>query len=314
MPATEILCVGEVVWDALPAGLFLGGAPFNVACHLSAAGLPVALVSRVGRDHLGDEVIRRAAWYGVDTTLVQRDDVRPTGLVRVTVDDVGAASYEIVDPAAWDAIAATPELLDRAASARAIVFGSLAQRSEVSRRTIERLWETDALLVFDAKLRPPHDDPAVVRRSLEHAVMVKVTEPELRQLAEWFALDDDSIAQTAESVATMFGCDIVSVTRGREGSGLWHDGRWTEQPGFEVEVRDTVGAGDAFLAVLLAGLLRGTDDRTLLRHANLAGAYVATQSGAVPTDQPAASGAPPAEEPAPKPRRQGPRHRPRRRE
>jgi fructokinase len=301
MPATEILCVGEVVWDALPAGLFLGGAPFNVACHLAAAGLPVSLVSRVGRDHLGDEAVRRAAWYGVHTDLVQRDDTLPTGLVRVTVDAAGAPSYEIVDPAAWDAIAPTPELLRRAADARAIVFGSLAQRRETSRRTIERLGSADAVRVFDANLRPPHDDAEVVRASLARAAVAKLTEAELRRVAEWFRLPDESAARTAAAIAETFGCRVVCVTRGSEGAGLWHDGRWTEHPGFEVEVRDTVGTGDAFLAVLLAGLLRGgADDRTLLRHANLAGAYVATQAGAVPADQPAAAGtAAAAEPPAP---------------
>src|SRR5438105_2656179 len=178
-PRTDILCVGEIVWDALPAGLFLGGAPFNTACHLSAAGLPVALVSRVGADQLGDEALRRAAWYGVDTTLVQVDPALPTGLVRVAVDERGSASYEIVDPAAWDAIEPEPALLQRGAAARAIVFGSLAQRAAVSHDTIEQLWRvgTDTLLVFDANLRAPYDDADVVRLSLGSAALVKLTEP-----------------------------------------------------------------------------------------------------------------------------------------
>jgi fructokinase len=307
----EILCVGEVVWDALPAGLFLGGAPFNVACHLRAAGMPVALVSRVGVDHLGDEARRRAAWYGVDTSLVQVDPALPTGLVRVTLHDGGGgASYEIVEPAAWDAIAATDELLRRARAARAIVFGSLAQRNEVSRRTIERLWRTDAMLVFDANLRPPYDDRAVVRRSLERASFVKLAEQELRQLAEWFDLPGGASAtadrRTVSALAEAFDCAVVCVTRGGEGAVLWHEGRWTEHPGFEVDVRDTVGSGDAFLAVMLTGLIRGgaPDDQTLLRHANLAGAYVATQPGAVPPDQ-AAAVAPP--EPAVPRRKRRPR-------
>jgi fructokinase len=293
MPGTEILCVGEVVWDALPAGLFLGGAPFNVACHLSAAGLPVALVSRVGRDHLGDEALRRAAWYGVDTTLVQLDDALPTGLVRVSVGEDGSPSYAIVEPAAWDAIASTPALLARAADARAIIFGSLAQRAATSRDTIARLWRTDATLVFDANLRAPHDDPEIVRHSLAHAAIAKLTEAELRRIATWFRLRGSTPRALASALAASFGCRVVCVTRGRAGAALWHEGQWTEHPGFEVEVRDTVGTGDAFLAVLLAGLLRGTDDRTLLRHANLAGAYVATQPGAVPADQAAAAPPPP---------------------
>ncbi|MDF1504965.1 PfkB family carbohydrate kinase, partial [Roseisolibacter sp. H3M3-2] len=303
----EILCVGELLWDALPAGLFLGGAPFNVACHLRAAGQPVAMVSRVGDDRLGDEALRRAAAYGVATDLVQRDPSLPTGFVRVALDAEGGAAFEILAPAAWDAVAAEPALLRRAASARAIVFGTLAQRAPTTRRTVERLLESSALLVFDANLRPPHVDPEVVRRSLARASIVKLTERELRQAAGWFGLaapgPDGALEATVADLAARFDCGAVAVTRGREGSALWHDGRWTEQPGFAVEVRDTVGSGDAFLAVLLAGLLAGGDDAVVLQHASLAGAYVATQPGAVPPDQgataaPLTADAPPAPRPS----------------
>lgn len=286
-PGSEILCVGEVLWDALPAGLFLGGAPFNVACHLRAAGALVTMVSRVGADHLGEEALRRVARYGVGADLVQVDQALPTGLVRVTVDQAGNAEYEIIEPAAWDAIAPSDALIRRATDARAIVFGTLAQRNAVTRGTIERLWETDALKVLDVNLRPPYDDPEVVRRSLHHADVVKMNDDEMRRIAVWFDLHG-SLRAMAARLAESFACDTVCVTRGRDGAALWRDGRWTEHAGFEVEVRDTVGAGDAFLAVLLAGLLTGAEDAALLQHANLIGAYVATQSGAVPADQPSA--------------------------
>jgi fructokinase len=285
MTGSEILCVGEVLWDALPAGLFLGGAPFNVACHLRAAGLPVALVSRVGADHLGDEVRRRCAGYGVSTDLLETDPTLPTGLVRVEIDEAGNARFDIVSPAAWDAIALNDALFLRAADARAIVFGSLAQREATSRATIERLWSVPALMVFDANLRPPHVDMEIVRRSLERADLVKVNEQELARIAEWFGFPE-SERDAAAAIAETFRGATVCVTRGSRGAALWRDGRWTEHAGYEVEVRDTVGAGDAFLAVLLAGLLAGGDDRATLQHANLMGAYVATQHGAVPADQP----------------------------
>ena len=291
MAGSEILCVGELLWDSLPAGLFLGGAPFNVACHLRAAGLPVSMVSRVGSDQLGGEALRRAARFGVATELVQVDPRLPTGLVRVTIRDDGNAEYEIVEPAAWDAIDVTPALLEHAAGARAIVFGTLAQRGPTSRRTIERLWQTDAMRVLDVNLRPPHDDPTIVHRSLGHADVVKMNEGEMRRIAEWFDLPPD-LRDAAAALSETYACRTVCITRGREGAALWRDGRWTEHHGFQVEVRDTVGAGDAFLAVLLAGLLSGTEDRALLQHANLIGAYVTTQVGAVPADQPS----PPAPE------------------
>ncbi|MFL5608111.1 MAG: carbohydrate kinase family protein [Gemmatimonadaceae bacterium] len=287
MPGSEILCVGEVLWDALPEGLFLGGAPFNVACHLRAAGTPVSMVSRVGHDRLGEEALRRAARYGVGVDLVQVDDTLPTGFVSVTVDDAGVPTYEIVAPAAWDAITASDALLARAANARAIVFGSLAQRDATSRHTIERLLGSTALKVFDVNLRPPFEDREVVRRSLERADVVKLSETEMRQVADWFDLRG-SPRVTAAGLAESFGCSVVCITRGSNGAALWHDGAWSEHPGFTVEVKDTVGAGDAFLAVLLVGLLSGGDDAMLLQNANLIGAYVATQFGALPTDQAAA--------------------------
>jgi fructokinase len=287
MPSSEILCVGEVLWDALPEGLFLGGAPFNVACHLRAAGTPVSMVSRVGSDRLGQEALRRAARYGVGVDLVQVDDTLPTGFVSVAVDDAGTPTYEIVAPAAWDAITAGDALLARAADARAIVFGSLAQRHATSRRTIERLLDSKALKVFDVNLRPPFEDRDVVRRSLQQADVVKLSDSEMTRVADWFDLRGTPRAAAA-GLAESFGCSVVCITRGRDGAALWHDGTWTEHPGFAVEVKDTVGAGDAFLAVLLVGLLSGGDDAMLLQNANLIGAYVATQFGALPTDQAAA--------------------------
>ena len=287
MPKSEILCFGEVLWDSLPSGLFLGGSPFNVACHMRAAGLPVSMVSRIGADRLGDEVLRRAARYGVGTDLIQADESLPTGFVRVAIDDAGESTFDILAPAAWDAIAPEATLLARAAKARAIVFGSLAQRGSVSRRTMERLWETEALMVFDVNLRPPYADREIVRRSLERADVVKVNHVEMKTIGSWFDLPATG-REAAKALAERFHCDVVCLTRGRRGAGLWRDGRWTDHPGFEVEVRDTVGAGDAFLGVLVAGLFAGTESSALLNNANLIGAYVTTQFGAVPADQLAA--------------------------
>lgn len=305
MPSPEVLCVGEVLWDALPEGLFLGGAPFNVACHLRAAGTQVAMVSRIGNDRLGDEVLRRAARYGVATDLVQVDDVLPTGFVRVDVDDSGNPAFEILAPAAWDAIAPTAALLARAKAARAVVFGTLAQRHATSRATIQRLWDTEALMVLDVNLRAPFEDREIVRQSLRRADVVKLSAKELERVAGWLDLRG-SPREMVAALAETFTCPVVCVTRGSDGAALWHDGKWSEHPGFRVEVRDTVGAGDAFLAVLLAGLLAGGEDSAILQHANLIGAYVATQFGAVPSDQGAAISTPaPAGRPVRRSRQRG---------
>ena len=281
MPTGEVLCVGEILWDSLPTGLFLGGAPFNVACHLGADGVQVAMVSRVGADPLGDEALRRAREYGVATDLVQVDPNLPTGLVNATIDESGEARYVIVDGVAWDAIEPNETLLARAKNAAAIVFGTLAQRHATTRRTIERLWESKALMVLDLNLRPPYEDRDVIRRSLERADVVKVNSDELQHLATWFGLPSGD-RESASGMSRLFSCPVVCVTRGRSGAALWRDDVWTENPGFEVHVRDTVGAGDAFLASLLAGLLAGADNETLLKDANRRGADVAAQFGALP--------------------------------
>jgi fructokinase len=280
----EILCVGEVLWDALPAGLFLGGAPFNVACHLHMLGEAVAFVSRVGDDVLGREVVRRLALRGMEADLVQVDPARPTGFVEVTLDADGVPSYVIVEPAAWDAIALTDALAERAEAAGVVVFGSLAQRHVPSRQTIQALAETRALKVFDINLRPPFVDRAVVEAALHAADVVKLNDDELHQMAQWWGLSAP-LQATVAGLARRFGNGAVCLTRGAHGAALWREGRWTEHPGFRVAVKDTVGAGDAFLAGLLSRLLAGQDDHEVLAFANRLGAYVASQFGATPAYQ-----------------------------
>ncbi|MFP4229022.1 MAG: carbohydrate kinase family protein [Salinivenus sp.] len=276
----DILCIGEILWDALPDGLFLGGAPFNVAYHLHALGTEVAVASRVGDDLLGEEALRRLRAYGLATDLIQIDDSRPTGFVRVELDASGEPAYEIVAPAAWDAITLTDALRRRAHRAPALVYGSLAQRAVPSRQTIQELIQADALSVFDINLRPPYVDRAVVDRSLRAADVVKCNAEEFERLNTWFDLSDEPTALAG--LAAAFGCEAVCVTRGAAGAWLWREGEQCAHPGYDVTVADTVGAGDAFLAGLLTGLLAGEESEHLLDRANRLGAYVASRDGALP--------------------------------
>lgn len=278
----EILCVGEILWDALPDGLFLGGAPFNVARHLRALGEKVAFASRVGEDRLGDEALRRLEAHDLDTNLIQVDDSLPTGFVRVGLDYTGEPDYEIVEPAAWDAIALTESLRAQAEDAAALVYGSLAQRARTSRDTIRALCETDALGVFDVNLRPPFVDRKRIEYSLLHADVVKLNDEELQRMRTWFGLPD-AAEEAMSDLASTFSCETVCVTRGDEGARLWKNGKCWDHPGHAVEVTDTVGAGDAFLAALLSGLLKNRDGDTLLDCANRLGAYVASRPGAFPS-------------------------------
>lgn len=277
----DILCVGEILWDALPEGLFLGGAPFNVACHLHALDEDVAFASRVGDDVLGDEALRRVRARGLDPEWIQVDDERPTGFVRVELDTTGEPDYEIVEPAAWDAIALSESLQVRIDETAAVVFGSLAQRAPISRQTIQTLCEMAAVRVFDVNMRPPYVDRKRIEQSLLLADVVKLNDDELDRLRPWFDLPDETEA-AMRALGTTFDCSAVCVTAGEAGARLWHDGEHSHHPGYDVTVVDAVGAGDAFLAALLSGLLAGRGGDDLLALANRLGAYVASHSGAFP--------------------------------
>jgi fructokinase len=278
---TPVLCFGEVLWDSLPGGLFLGGAPFNVAYHLRSLGIDALMVSAVGDDALGGIIRRRAAEKGIPTGLLGTEPSAPTGLVHVSLDGAGNASYEIVQPAAWDFIRMTPELRAAAAGASALVFGSLAQRGGVTRATLLELLGLDLLKVFDVNLRPPFDDPGVVEAGLSRSQVVKLNDQEFLRLARWFGLPR-SPREGAGALALRYGPTTVCITRGAKGAALWHEERWSEHPGYSVRVRDTVGAGDAFLASLLKGVLDGQTDQEILKRANAHGAFVATRDGATP--------------------------------
>jgi fructokinase len=278
---SAIICVGEVLWDSLPRGLFLGGAPFNVAFHLNALGAEAVVTTAVGDDALGRIIIQRMEEKGLSADLLQIDQTAPTGLVHVRLDSAGNASYEIVAPAAWDYIRLTPTLEHSAASSGALVFGSLAQRGEVTRKTIRSLLAMGMLKVFDVNLRPPFDDRAIVLEGLERADVVKLNDQEFERLRNWFDLPS-GIQPGAKALAERYDIRTVCITRGSSGAALWSNGRFSEHPGYQITVRDTVGSGDAFLAALLKGLLDGTPDEGILRTANAYGAYVATRDGATP--------------------------------
>ena len=280
--ANSILCIGEVLWDVYPDARHLGGAPFNVACHLRALGREAAFASRVGRDELGEEILRAVKEHDIATKLIECDPALPTGTVIVSFPAPDEPAYDIKHPAAWDAIEPTAELLAAVDEADAVVFGTLAQRSERSRQTIhEVIGRCPGTIVCDVNLRPPYDDPGICQSSLERSDIAKVNDEELRTLAEWFGLPEDE-RKAAGALARRFSLRTVCATRGGEGAALWQDGRWLERPGCPVKVVDAVGAGDAFLASSLNDLLVENDPDAALARANAVGAYVASQASATP--------------------------------
>lgn len=293
MPSSDsrpprILCFGEILWDFLPAGLFAGGAPFNVAYHLKQLGADARLVSAVGRDLLGDELLRRLRNWNLDTELVTRHSGLPTGYVRAELDASGSAHYDITASVAWDQIFMNEDVTRAAQDAQALVFGSLAQRSPFNRTVLNRLFavlpERDqAWRVFDVNLRAPHDDLELVRALAPRATLLKVNAEEAARLCGELHEAPGHEERLARDLAGTTGCPMICVTAGERGAGLLREGTWHWEPPQPVEVADTVGAGDSFLAALLIHLLGGKlSDAECLARACRTGEWVASQRGATP--------------------------------
>ena len=282
----RILCFGEILWDFLPAGLFPGGAPCNVAYHLHRQNAQVHLLSAIGRDLLGDELLRRLHHWGLSTETIVRHQGLPTGYVVATLGTDGDASYEIVPSVAWDQILVETEGLRAAMTAQALVFGSLAQRAPFNRAALNRLLAVipaEAWRVFDVNLRPPHDDLDLVRHLADRTTLLKLNAAEAARLHDGGTESPGREEADARTLASRHGCRVVCVTAGERGAGLLRDGQWHWENGQKVAVADTVGAGDAFLAALVAGLLGGQlSDTDCLARACRLGEWVASQRGATP--------------------------------
>ncbi|RZK19744.1 MAG: carbohydrate kinase [Hymenobacter sp.] len=280
---TSVICFGEVLWDILPTGKQPGGAPFNVAVHLHQLGQPVQLISRVGDDELGRELLAFISSKGLSTSQVQQGHSHLTGVVKANVDDAHEVVYKIVQPVAWDYIQYEPELAELVAQADVLVYGSLVARQAGSRETLYRLLENARFRVFDVNLRPPHYTQEITEYLLRKSHLVKLNHHELAEVLEWLGhgpgLDR---AEAMRWLAERYQLQAVCVTCGAEGALLYTGGQHYRAPGLPVAVRDTIGSGDAFLAALLRGWLAGDEPEAMLRFACAAGALVATHQGATP--------------------------------
>ncbi len=293
--APAVICFGEILWDFMPLGLFPGGAPHNVAYHLQQLGLPPHLVSAVGQDLLGDELLRRLRNWGLTLEGLTRHEGLPTGYVTATLGATGDAHYTITTGVAWDQITIGEDITRAAMSAQALVFGSLSQRTACNRAALDRLiaiLPPTALRVFDVNLRPPHDDLALVLDLAKRATLLKLNAEEAARLTQdspGFGREETQ----ARILAQRTGCCTICITAGKYGAGILCNDTWFWEQARPTTVRDTVGAGDAFLAGLLAGLLlqHETPARALARACRL-GEFVASRDGATPPHE-----APPVDTP-----------------
>jgi fructokinase len=281
---SKVVGIGEVLWDLLPGGRQLGGAPANFAYHAHALGAEARVVSRVGSDESGRELLGRLEQLGILTDTVEVDPTAPTGTVTVEIKADGQPQFTIHENVAWDRIAGEAAGRQAAADADAIGFGTLAQRTELSRRSIRTMLEAapaDSLRILDVNLRQDYYSCEIIETSLVLANILKVNETELALLAEMFGLLGDERGRIVE-LARRFQLRTVAFTRGRDGSLLYSEGQWSERSGVPVNVADTVGAGDAFTAALALGLLAGWPLDEVHRRASDVAAYVCSQPGGTP--------------------------------
>ncbi|MEM8955946.1 MAG: carbohydrate kinase [Verrucomicrobiota bacterium] len=287
MKTPAIVSIGEVLWDLFPNETRFGGAPANFACHAATLGAEVTMISAVGNDPKGREAIEILAAYEIHTDLIQTPATAPTGTVGVNLDQNGKPTFTIHNDAAWDGLVWTPEIKPRVEQADAVYFGTLGQRSPLSRDTIRRTLEVAKSSqipgILDVNLRTPFFDDALIQDSIRLTDILKLSDDELPVTCAAcnvpMANDPrDSLLQLMQQ----YQLDLAVLTRGAKGALLVTRDEIIDQPGIPTSVVDTVGAGDAFTAAFVLGLLRGTPHADLLQHACELAAETCSQSGAVP--------------------------------
>ncbi len=278
-----ILAYGEVLWDVLPGGSVLGGAPFNLAYRAKSLGDRSLMASRLGRDDLGVRAFERMGALGMDTALIQWDQARPTGTVNVSFDENRNPDYYIVPGVAYDAIEMTAALREAAKSADCLSFGTLIQREEASRRTLYELIDAspDSIRFLDINLRRDCFTEETVAASLEKADMLKLNADEARVLSRMFGLSESRQPGLAMEMMDRWSLSHCLVTFGESGALACARGEGAVyMPGYRVKVADTVGSGDAFAAGFVHMHLAGRSLAECVEFANAMGALVAMQEGA----------------------------------
>lgn len=280
-----VVGMGEALWDMLPEGKKIGGAPANFAYHVSQFGLSSCVVSAIGDDSLGKEIIENFASKGLNHHIAQVP--YPTGTVQVDIDQAGIPQYEIKENVAWDNIPYTTHLEALAENTKAVCFGSLAQRSVVSRSTINRFLDAmpqtdDTLIVFDINLRQGFYNKEILCNSMKRCNILKINDEELILVSRMFGYPGIDLQDKCWILLGKYNLKMLILTCGINGSYVFTPGHVSFQPTPQVEVADTVGAGDSFTAAFIASLLKGKSVTEAHHLAVQTSAYVCTQNGAMP--------------------------------
>lgn len=280
-----VVGMGEALWDVLPEGKKIGGAPANFAYHVSQFGLPSCVVSAIGDDALGKKIIENFTSKGLDQLIAEVP--YPTGTVQVEIDQTGIPLYDIKENVAWDNIPYTEHLDALAKRTKAVCFGSLAQRNVVSRNTINHFLDTmpkddDSLIVFDVNLRQGFYNKEILCKSMQNCNILKINDEELITVSRMFGYPGIDLQDKCWILLGKYNLKMLILTCGINGSYVFTPGNVSFQPTPKVEVADTVGAGDSFTAAFIASILKGKSVTEAHSIAVKTSAYVCTQKGAMP--------------------------------
>ena len=279
---SDIVCFGEVLWDVFPTHKKIGGAPLNVALRLSSFDNNVTIISSVGNDLDGKNIISFIDEKGVSTEEIQINDEYHTSYVKVTLNNEGSASYNIEFPCAWDYI----ELKDTSKSivkkSDAFIFGSLVTRNELSKTTLLELLKVAKFKVFDVNLRAPHYNMTLLNELMNVADFIKFNDEELLEICDYYNHKSKDLEDNIKFISNKTHTKQICVTLGDKGAILFKNNNFFKSQGYKVAVKDTVGAGDSFLATLINQILKNNNPQKAIEHASAVGALVASKEGANP--------------------------------
>jgi fructokinase len=278
----KAVCFGEVLWDVFPTHKKIGGAPLNVALRMKSFGVESAIISKVGSDADGQEIVSFLSEKEIETNIIQISEEYKTGVVNVMINEKGNASYDILYPSAWDKIILNEDSKKIASESDVFIFGSLICRDEESRSTLNALLEEAKYKVFDANLRAPYYTTDVLIELMMKADFIKLNDEELFEISRKLDSPYNSFEQNIKFIADKTNTKQVCVTKGAFGAVLYHDEKFYYNSGYFIKVVDTVGAGDSFLASLIVKLLKGKSPQKALNYACAVGALVAGEEGANP--------------------------------
>ncbi len=280
------VCFGEILFDVFLEHKKIGGAPLNVASRLNSLGAEVAIVSAIGSDANGEELMQYLNGVGINTDAIQVKENYPTGIVNVILNEKGNASYDISYPSAWDKIELTDLNTSIVAQSDFFVYGSLSSRDAISNATLKELLKVAKYKIFDVNLRIPHYTKTNVFDLLLAADFIKFNDDELYEICQGQNSNLKSLEQNIKFIAEKTNTDTVCVTLGAHGAVLYYNKTFYRNSGFKVNVVDTVGSGDSFLASLIINLLSGKDPQYAINFASAIGAIVAQNEGANPVISP----------------------------